>query len=526
MTGREAVPPGRSWVIRLADRLGAIQGWRRFLAAAGFGAVLTAAMPPVDVTPAVFVAFTGLTWLLDGATGKRQAFFIGWSFGLGHFVTGLYWIANALVVDGLDFAWMIPFAMFGLPSYLAIYPGLAALATRLSRTKGIARIIFFACAWTLAEWLRGVALTGFSWNPTGLVWSNALPILQSLSIIGILGLGFITVLVASMPALLPSCAPPSWRWGPVAAGLVLLAALWGAGEWRLAQGQTDLVPNVRLRLVQPAIPQRDKWVRSLLDQHLQTQIDLSLLPADGPPPTHIIWAETAAPFVPSRDHMRRRWLSTAAPEGGSVIVGAVRLVGDGVTEPVWRNGLLALGPEGVVLDAYDKFHLVPFGEYVPFAELLAFAKVATGGMYTPGPGPRTLDLQGLPPFSPLICYEVIFSGEVKDPENQPSWLLNITNDAWYGYSAGPFQHFRISRLRAIEEGLPLVRVANNGISGVFDPYGRVVAKLALDEKGILDTGLPREIESRTVFSRHGELPILFSVVLIATLIWLRKPLIR
>ncbi|MBF0252047.1 MAG: apolipoprotein N-acyltransferase, partial [Alphaproteobacteria bacterium] len=306
--------------------------------------------------------------------------------------------------------------------------------------------------------------------------------------------------------------------GGALAALALVAA---GGAARLSGADAAVVDGVRLRLVQPAIPQAQKWVRDLRESHMLDQIDLGLAPpgAGDPAPTHVIWAETAAPFFIGDDSTWLRRVGAGTPAGGVTILGAPRLVtppdAPGAPYEI-ANALLAIDPNGAVLDHFDKFHLVPFGEYVPLADWLPLDKITPGTVpFTPGPGPRALDLPGLPPVSPLICYEIIFPHAVVDAERRAQWILNLTNDGWYGKTAGPHQHFTAARLRAVEEGLPVARAAFTGISGMIDPYGRVTAQLGLGEKGFVDADLPRPAPNPGLYARLGNAVPVGLAVLVA-----------
>jgi apolipoprotein N-acyltransferase len=336
---------------------------------------------------------------------------------------------------------------------------------------------------------------------------------QLAALTGVFGLSLLAVVVAAMPAVLaePATGEPQGRrrWMPVLVSAGVLALVWAGGEWRLAGAGNETVPGVRLRLVQPNIPQNQKWKQELRRGHVLKQLELSNRPApSGLSPTHVIWAETAVPFVvsgPGTDPSPlTQAIGRAAPPGGFVIVGAPRSAGAGTASKKLFNSLLAIDSDGRIKDAYDKHHLVPFGEYVPLRSVLPVEKLTAGRQdFSPGPGVRTIDLDGLPAFSPLICYEVIFSGRVIKKNNRPRWLLNLTNDAWFGFSSGPYQHFAAARLRAVEEGLPLVRVANTGISGIVDSHGRIVRQLGLGQEGIIDGPLPVETAYKPPFSRLG-----------------------
>lgn len=499
---------------RLADRLAALTGWRRYAVAALCGGIATLALPPLYVFPALLPAFWGLFWLAQGARSARQAFATGWWFGFVHFVTSLYWITNALLVDAEKFGWLAPFAVSGLSLGFAIFPALAILACYVGRVRGwvvgAAAPVLFAVAWTAVEWLRGNILTGFPWNLMATTWSFSPTMSQSVALFGAYGLSFVTILAAAAPALLFGGAPGRARRSSKAvlamiAPLIVCAA-GGIARLALAPAQEadPMVPGVRLRLVQANIDQRLKWEDSERVNTLRKYLALSSQP--GPQPiTHVIWPETALPYFLSTEPELLRVLSQVVPPGGLLLTGAVRADPSGIFPPQVWNSVHAIDDRGQVVATYDKFHLVPFGEYVPLRNILPIDKITPGTSdFATGPGPITLTLPGLPPVGPLVCYEAIFPGGVTARGGErPQWLLNLTNDAWFGQSAGPHQHFASARLRALEEGLPMVRVANTGISAVIDPYGRVLASLALGHEGVLDAALPQALPA-TPFARFGK----------------------
>lgn len=479
----------------------------------GLGAVAVLALPPTSIIPVLLAAFPGLLWLLERIERPRTAFFIGWWFGFGTFLFGLYWVSFALLTDVGRFWWMVPFAVTGLPALLATLTGLATLtffllARRLSLDRGLARPIAFAVVWTVFEWLRGHILTGFPWNLIGYVWVDVPPVLQGASLIGTYGLTLLTVLVASLPVLLVDPAVARRQaWATVAAGFGLVAVLAAWGTARLDGATEAMVPGVMLRLVQPAIDQKLKWDPAERAAIFERHLALSTAPG-AQPVTHVFWSETAVPPQPAFlevDMRRRLAIAAATPGGGLTVTGTPRFTKDGAGAVRYWNGLVAIDASGQVVGSYDKFHLVPFGEYMPFRRWLPVDAIAAGSIdFSAGPGPSTLRLPGLPPVSPLICYEGIFPGAVTDPNDRPQWLLNLTNDAWYGTTAGPHQHFAIARVRSVEEGLPLVRVANTGISGVVDAYGRVVARLDLGDQGVVDSPLPVALLQPTLYGRLGD----------------------
>lgn len=501
-----------------AQRIAGLTGWRRAALAVLLGALATAALPPVHAVPTLLLSFPALIWLLDGSdkAGRRpvwRAFLAGWWFGVGHFATGLYWVSHALLVDAARFGWLIPFALIGFGGGLGIFIGAATAATHLSRTQGAARVLALAVTWTAAEWLRGHIFTGFPWNLVGTAWTGIVPMMQPVALTGLYGLSLLTVAIAAMPATLGVPAAGWRRWGGTAGAALLLTALWFGGAMRVPAEPQPEVPNLRFRLVQPDIPQSLKWDPALRERHLAHTMRLTREPGYESV-THVIWPEAAVPFALSANASLRQAIGTIVPPDGLLITGALRVAGEGARFQVW-NSLYALDGGGTVVGVFDKFHLVPFGEYVPFRGILPMETIVPGiGDFSAGPGPRTLALAGLPPFSPLICYEVIFGGAVVDPAARPAWLLNVTNDAWFGISSGPYQHFASARFRAVEEGLPLARAANNGISGMVDPYGRVVASLGLGRMGVLDVPLPQAL-APTPYARYGDAVLLVLMLLCA-----------
>jgi len=513
------VPPGARMetpLCRAAAELAALSGWRRYGAAMLFGALLAGALPPVDLTPLVFVAFPGLLWLEDGSCSPWASARLGYAFGLGFFVAGLYWVAAALFVDIDRFWWALPFAVLGLPALLSFYPAAAMAATKFAARRfalsPAARTCVFAAAWSAAEWARGHWLTGFPWNLTGYVWSGGFPgallVLQSTAWFGIYGLSFITVLAASLPALLGIASlramPRAQRAAPAMAAALLVVIPLAAGSLRL-----DLMPpqatGTWLRLVQPSVPESLKWDPAAASANFDRLVELSSAPADHPLDA-IIWPEAATPFLLERDAAHRAAIAAIAPAkkgGGYVITGALRAGPPSAQAPRVWNSVEAIDGKGEIRARYDKAHLVPFGEYVPLRGLLPISPIAMDEDLSAGPGPQTITLPGLPPFAPIVCYEAIFPGAVVDRSTRPAWILNVTNDAWYGRSSGPYQHFAIARTRAIEEGLPLVRVANNGISGVIDPAGRIVARTSLNDVTYADVVLPGAAAS-TLYAAVGD----------------------
>ncbi len=493
-----------AWCARAARGLADRRGWRAWLIALASGLLAATALPPLGLVPAVFIALTALVWQIDGTSGWRGALTLGWWFGLGHFLAGTYWISNALLVEADRFWWMIPFATLGLSAYLALYPAAACAFARLLR-PGPARIAGLALAWTAMELLRAMALTGFPWNPIGSIWAGIPAMIQPAALFGVFGLSLCTVALAAAPALL---ARGRGAARAVLIGIPLaLAVAWAGGAARLAGADDASVPGMRLAVVQPSIAQRDKIDARLRSRNFARHVRMTARRV-RPGTTLVIWPETAIGLPISRAPSLTRAIAEVIPDGGHLIAGAIRATPPGVVPfRVW-NSLHAFDRRAQVVASYDKAHLVPFGEYIPLRSILGFAKVTAGRMdFSAGPGPRTLEVPGIPPFGALICYEVIFPGAVAAPGRRPAWLLNVTNDGWFGASAGPHQHFAAARLRAVEEGLPVVRVANSGISGVIDAYGRVRASLGIGRAGVLEAALPMRLPAPPPFARLSNLPV-------------------
>lgn len=526
--------PNRARLAGLAGRFAGTAGWVRHAIAFFAGGIATLALPPVYAVPALWLSFPPFLWLLDGAASRGQAFRLGWSFGFGFFFFGLYWISFALFTDLARFWWLVPFALTLLPAALAVLIGCGAVLTRLWPGQGVDRVLVFGIVWTALEWFRGHAFSGFPWNLIGYVWTDTLPVAQAASLIGVYGLSLLTVTIAALPAAF------GWRQErpkraalSCAVGLLLLAGLAVWGQQRLATAASDPVPNVVLRLVQPGILQKDKWDPLLRQENFLKHLRLSIRPlpagvAPGPGPTDdrmlVIWPEAAVTYFIERDPVRLAAVARATPPGGWTLTGTPRLTLDADGTRQFWNSLVAIDSDANVAAAYDKAHLVPFGEYVPLRQWLPdwlpLATIAAGTSdFSAGPGVRTLELPGVPRFGPLICYEIIFPAAVTGPDPRPRWFLNITNDAWYGETAGPHQHFAKARMRAVEEGIPVVRVANTGISGVVDAFGRVPYRLGLGETGILDARLPTALAATTPYGRYGDLLALVFAIGLGLTAW-------
>ncbi len=497
-------------------------GWQRALIALVAGAASALALAPFDLWPILFVTLPVLVWLIDGSTAGRwsgavTAGLVGWCFGFGYFVAGLYWIGYAFLVDAKTFAWLLPFAVAGLPAYLAIFTGLGVAAARMIWVRGPERILALAATLTIAEWLRGIVFTGFPWNMFGYALTQPLVLAQSVSLVGILGLTFIALAVCATPAVFADeriDTPHRWR-APVL-GLCVLSGLAAYGAIRLSNHPTAYVSGVKLRIMQPNLQQDVKFNYAAKDQVMARYLALSDR-ATGPDTsgvhdvTHLIWPESAFPFFLAREPDALAQISAMLKPGTELITGAVRAAPSGAG-PHAYNSVYVIDPDGSIHGIYDKVHLVPFGEYLPFQNVLEKIGLRqltkqVGGFLS-GSRRRVMDVPGAPPMLPLICYEAIFPDEAVPAGERPGWLVNVTNDGWFGISTGPHQHFQQARVLAVAEGLPLVRAANTGISGVIDPVGRIVASLPLGIEGVLDSRLPKAI-APTIYVSLGNYPVIF-----------------
>ena len=505
-------------------------GWRRLAVAFAAGAASATAFAPLDFFPGLLLGTAAMVLLLDGAGAgprpMRRAAAVGWAFFFGQFLIGLHWISYPFLVDPDNHLWQMPFALASLPAGLALFGALAcALAARFRR-RGAARLLVLAVLLALAEWVRGHIFTGFPWNLPAYGWGASLAVMQSASLMGAYGLSFLTILLGVS---LAEFALGRWRMPAVL--ILLFAGLWGFGVYRIAATPISNVPGVSLRLVQPAIPQPEKYVRALLPRNWQRLMTLSFQPADPKigRPTHIVWPEAATGFPVARAPGALDQIGLFTARGQTLITGSDR-VADGKSGRVWFNSLYLFGPGGTPPLVYDKFHLVPFGEYVPFAHLLnglGITQLTVGGGFTPGDHPHVLAAAPAPPVTPLICYEVIFPHAVTDSGvPRPGWFVNITDDSWFGPWAGPNQHLLIARMRAIEEGLPIARAANTGISAVIDGNGRIRAQLGLGMMGVVDSRLPAALPP-TPYHRLGDLVFLLLLVTATfaafALTWCREP---
>jgi apolipoprotein N-acyltransferase len=483
------------------------------------GLCAAAGQAPLGWAWASAFAFGVAIAAIAAAPGWKAAAWRGWAFGTGHFAAALFWIVEPFMVDVARHGWMAPFALLLLAGGLALFWaaafGAAAVAGKTMAQRAACAVVFVS----LAEILRSHVFTGFPWALIGHIWIET-PQMQFAAVAGAHGLTLLTLAAVALPTILGARQAILGA----LAGVALLSAPAGYAWLRVPAGAAALAdPPVSVRLVQPNAAQHLKWVPELIPVFFQRQLAFTAaLPAEGiARPDLVVWPETAVPEL--LEYAGNSFAQMAVAAGGArVVTGVQRRDAEGR----WFNSLVVLAPSGEVSALYDKHHLVPFGEYMPlmglFARMGIFGLAAndTGG-YHSGPGPRLLDLGPAGQALPLICYEAIFAEEVNAAPARPDLLIQVTNDAWFGELAGPYQHLALARLRAVEQGLPLVRAANTGISAAIDPYGRDLARVPLGEAGFADALLPAPL-APTPYARFGDLPVLALLALAAALIGLGR----
>jgi apolipoprotein N-acyltransferase len=524
----------------IATWVASLTGWRRALFAVALGALSVLAFAPLHLWPMMFLTFGPLVWLLDGCHRDHReltprlkcAALVGFWFGFGYFLAGLYWVAEAFLVEPWRHGWLIPFVMTALPGGIALFFAAAVVLAMVMWWPGAGRAFALAIAFGLAEYARGHVLTGLPWNLVGYSVLGGEAMMQIASLFGVYALSLLAVLLFASPAAIvaPRDSGLGGGKGAIAFATSLLLLLgvgtyWG--EQRLAHAD-NTGTGIRVRIVQADIDQAAKWRPENSAEIFTDYLNLTKSGRTGLSGISlVVWPETAVPFLLADSPEALAMIGEALPDGTSLLVGSARLVEQrdaqgALTATRIYNSLLVINDKGEVVGGYDKIHLVPFGEYLPFQDFLESLGVMqlTGvrGGFSAGRGPRLLAIPGAPPASPLICYEIIFPDDVVEKSARPDWLLNITNDAWFGSSAGPYQHFHQARVRAVEQGLPLVRAANTGISAMVDAYGRILAEIGLGEKGAIDSELPK-VGQQTLFAKYG-FRIEISVILLAFAGWL------
>ena len=504
-------------LVAFADTVVRSRGWRRWLIAFVAGAFGALALAPVSLGPALIVPMIVAVWLIDGCAGDepsrarlrglRRAFAAGWWLGFGYFVAGFWWLSAAFLIDP-DFTWALPLGVLGLPALLALFFGSGFALARAIWRPGPGRVLALALGLSAAEAARGHLFTGFPWNPLGMGLGGNLVTAQTAALGGLDGLTLLTIALFAAPATLADRHDGRREWRPTLAAVAALSAILAYGGLRLSQSAPQAASDAIVRIVQPGLRPDSEFSPENRDRIVDHYIALSQIDDFA---KHIrlddvamlVWPESAFPFILQRDPDELGKIGGMLPARTHLVTGAAREVDvpaeDGRrAHSDYYNAILVIARGGGIVDSYDKVHLVPFGEYLPFDALLRAIGlrnfVAIPGGFEFGRTRHALFVPGLPPASPLVCYEAIFPGEVGVAASpRPAYLLNITNDGWFGRTSGPYQHFAQARLRSIEEGLPMIRGAATGISAIVDPYGRILQSLPLGPEGIIDAHLPAPI---------------------------------
>ena len=528
-------------------------GWRRCAIALVSGAVGALAMPPFGFVPALAVSMIAAVWLIDGSSQHSEragafaasllsAFGVGWWWGFGYFLAALWWLGAAFLVDAAQFAWALPLGVIALPAALALYPAIGFMLARAVWPHGAARPLALAFGLGLAEWLRAVLFTGFPWDEFGLAFGEHLWLAQGAALFGLHGLTLLVIAILAAPATLWDGR--GWRrWAPTGVALVALAGLAAYGQQRLTEPPPAAVAGVKLRVLQTNLSQGADFTPEKGAEILGRYLALSGRPAPGRAGdagvagvigdanvtgdasvtgvTHLIWPESAFPFLLAREPGALARIAEFLQGGAVLATGAARVDMPAAGRPArYYNSILTLNRAGLLPVRYDKRHLVPFGEFLPFRafwdKLGVTQFVHIPGGFSPGRGSNLLPLPGAPEALAEVCYEAIFPNEEGGARagaaERAGWILNVTDDAWFGLTPGPYQHFAQARLRAIEWGLPLARAANGGISAIFDAYGRIVASGELGSESIVDGVLPGALPP-TPESRWGSLTFALGLAL-------------
>ncbi|MDX5592020.1 apolipoprotein N-acyltransferase [Pseudovibrio sp. SPO723] len=493
-------------------------GLRRSLLATTLGAAAAVSMPPYGAFPLLFLCFPCLIWLLDGATASsegdkrrnaRRFFSIGWAFGFGFFLVGLLWIGEAFLVEAETYAWMMPFAVVILPAGLALFPSVLLSLASLFWRQGSSRILVFAVAFTLCDYVRAHVFTGFPWNSWGYAVVQSDQLVQLAAYIGLFGLSFLVLFVAASPALLLKESNTGSR-KPVLllAGVLAIAALvLGTLRWT-DRSQAFVEPNILI--VQPNVPQSEKWKPENRDKLLPHYLEMTAAALKGEKNDStrlIFWPESAFPFLLTQEPGALAMIAEVLPQNTYLITGGIRADYGAQGATNFYNSVYLVDANGIVVDVYDKVRLVPFGEYLPFREILQSIGVErlvpAPSDFTAGYRYRSISISNDLSFQPLVCYEAIFPQSRLNMSERPQFLANITNDGWFGDSSGPYQHLMQARMRAVEQGIPVIRAANTGVSAVISPHGEILSEVVLNRAGSIKAALPKILEP-TLYGRWGD----------------------
>lgn len=466
------------------------------------GIMSASALPPFYAFPILFLTFSSLLLILNTAKDKKQSFTYGYWFGFGYFACNLSWIGNAVLIDAAKLGWLFPIIILAAGGFFGLFTALPALLSNLFKSF-YSRWLAFAAWWSLFEWIRSFIFTGFPWNLLGSVLSFKLTLLQAASIIGTYGLSLAVLLICSAPALIFYYRNKKSIIISLGSILLIFGMLIGYGTYHLSS-MKDTPSDTKIRLVQPAIPQKMKWNRQKLEQNFEQYINMSK--QDGLEDIDfVIWGETATPFALDFEPQYLNKITQAIPSNGYLITGLVRYeFQEGDFHPL--NSSFIIDKSGKIRNYYDKIHLVPFGEYIPFRRYFPeWITPVTNTItdFLAGDGHKSIKMDKQPSFGISICYEIIFPHQIINPKDKPDWLINLTNDGWYGISQGPYQHLVTTQLRAIEEGRSIVRAANTGISAVINPYGKILAQIDLNKTDIIDINLPQQMSIDTIYGKIG-----------------------
>ncbi|OYX44767.1 MAG: apolipoprotein N-acyltransferase [Rhodobacterales bacterium 32-67-9] len=488
----------RAWLCGAFGQKARPAAWRLALAML-FGAGVAAGQAPWALWFVALPALGLLTALVAGELRAVQRIWLGWAGGAGYGAAALFWIVEPFLIDVARHGWMAPFALFLMAAGMGVFWAPAAGIAGLGRGGG-GRALGFALGLAMTDLARGYLFTGFPWALVGHVWI-ATPVMQAAAWIGPVGLSALTTLAVALPFLGVGFA---MRATLAALSAAVLGGIWAAGEVRLAQEERPREPAIRVRLVQPDADQRLKWEGDWWQVFLDRLLVASGEPAEKPLDL-IVWPETAVPYL--LDQSGAFFTDELAPAARGVPVATGIQRSEGVR---YFNSLVVTDRDGQVAGLYDKWHLVPFGEYIPLADVAARFGIAAfaaqqGYGYTAGPGARVLDLGAAGKVLPLICYEAVFPQDLNAAPERADWILQITNDGWFGKIAGPYQHLAQARLRAVEQGLPFLRAANTGVTAVIDAKGRVLTSVPLNTEGWIDADVPPAL-APTLYARTGDLP--------------------
>lgn len=500
---------------------------RRKLLALLMGCASVFALPPFNQFYILFISIGTLFLLIENSEKSSKAFAFGYWFGFGYFALGLSWAANALLIDD-TLKWFYPVAVLGFGLFFGLF--IAFPAYFASKYRKIYYKLFAFCSlWVIFEWIRSFLFTGFPWNPIGSALTFDIRLLQPASLFGVYGLSFLVLTVTIAPLLAIAEREMRSYIYLIAVALPLTFMTYTYGNQRIQKNTFFKNSQTKIRIVQPAIPQKYKWDRASLETNLQSYIDFSNYPIKGDkaPIDFIIWGETASPFALDHNNEYLERVTDAIPnKDGYLITGSYSYEYDreeGLNRPT--NSLFVIDKQGNIIEYYNKTHLVPFGEYIPFKQFLPeWIRPITNVVanFKEGEGHKTIKVGSHPSFAPLICYEIIFPNNVIDRKNKPDWIVNVTNDGWYGDSMGPYQHLASTQLRAIEEGVTIVRAANTGISAIISYTGEVLEKIPLNRAAVMDTYIPQKSSISTTYNKIGNLFIFILIFANIIIIFGRK----